>query len=133
MLNDSYRLSFEAKYFFEIGDYKKAELLAKKAYILEPYNRMAFTVYTQSKIANEWQNYINDAEKYFKKIEIIANKKNITKQDREKVKIMLEIIIDEYKTLTPSLLLPESLKEKAQKMYRKGKKLYENVFAKRIP
>jgi tetratricopeptide (TPR) repeat protein len=133
MLNDSYRLSFEAKYFFEIGDYKKAELLAKKAYILEPYNRMAFTVYTQSKIANEWQNYINDAEKYFKKIEIIANKKNITKQDREKVKIMLEIIIDEYKTLTPSLLLPESLKEKAQKMYRKGEKLYENVFAKRIP
>ncbi|WP_024787607.1 MULTISPECIES: hypothetical protein [unclassified Lebetimonas] len=132
MLNDSYRLSFEAKYFFEIGDYKKAELLAKKAYILEPYNRMAFTVYTQSKIANEWQNYINDAVNYFKRIEEIANKKNITKQDREKVKIMLEIIIDEYKTLTPSLLLPESLKKKAQKMYRKGKKLYENVFAKRI-
>ncbi len=93
---------------------------------------MAFTVYTQSKIANEWQNYINDAVNYFKRIEEIANKKNITKQDREKVKIMLEIIIDEYKTLTPSLLLPESLKKKAQKMYRKGKKLYENVFAKTI-
>jgi len=132
MLNNSYRLSMEAKYFFETGDYKKAEILAKKAYILDPYNRMAFSVYTQSKIAYEWQNYINDSIRYFKRIEQIANKNNITKQDKEKVKIMLEIIIDEYKTLKPSILLPEYLKTKAKEMYMKGKKLYEKVFGKRI-
>jgi len=132
MLNNSYRLSMEAKYFFETGDYKKAEILAKKAYILDPYNRMAFSVYTQSKIAHEWQNYINDSIRYFKRIEQIANKNNITKQDKEKVKIMLEIIIDEYKTLKPSILLPEYLKTKAKEMYMKGKKLYEKVFGKRI-
>jgi tetratricopeptide (TPR) repeat protein len=131
MLNDSYRLSMEAKYFFETGDYKKAEILAKKAYILDPYNRMAFTVYMQSQIAESWQNYINDANKYFKKIEEIANKNIITKKDKEKVKIMLKIIIDEYKTLKPSHLLPENLKLKAKKIYEKGRKLYEEVFAKR--
>lgn len=131
MLNDSYRLSIEAKYFFETGDYKKAETLAKKAYILDPYNRMAFSVYTQSKIAKEWQNYINDATNYFKKIEQIANKDKITQKDKQKVKIMLEIIIDEYKTLTPSRLLPETLKTKAKELYEKGKKLYAEVFTKR--
>jgi tetratricopeptide (TPR) repeat protein len=131
MLNDSYRLSIEAKYFFETGDYKKAETLAKKAYILDPYNRMAFTIYTQSKIAKQWQNYINDSIKYFKKIEQIANKNKITQKDKEKIKIMLEIIIDEYNTLTPSNLLPENLKQKGKELYRKGKKLYVEVFGKR--
>ncbi|WP_096258136.1 hypothetical protein [Lebetimonas natsushimae] len=121
----------EAKYFFETGDYKKAEKLAKKAYILDPYNRMAFTVYTQSKIAKQWQNYINDSIKYFKEIEQIANKNKITKKDKQKVKIMLEIIMEEYKTLPPSHLLPENLKIKAKEMYEKGKKLYVEVFGKR--
>jgi tetratricopeptide (TPR) repeat protein len=131
MLNDSYRLSMEAKYFFEIGDYKKAEILAKKAYILDPYNRMAFTIYTQSQIAKEWEGYIKDSINYFKKIEQIANKNVITKKDREKIKIMLEIIIDEYKTLKKSHLLPEDLKLKAKQLYEKGKKLYVEVFGKR--
>jgi len=131
MLNTSYRLSLEAKYFFEAGDYNKAEILAKEAYQLEPYNKMAFTVYTQAKIAKEWQNYINDSKKYFQKIEEIANQDTITKQDKERIKIMLEIIIDGHKILKPSLLLPKELKEKADKIYLKGKKLYEQVFAKR--
>jgi len=131
MLNTSYRLSLEAKYFFQKGDYKKAEVLAKEAYNLEPYNRMAFSIYTQSKIAKEWQNYIDYSEKYFKRIEEIANQDTISKKDKEKIKIMLEIIIDGHKTLKPSLLLPKELKEKADKIYLKGKKLYEQVFTKR--
>jgi tetratricopeptide (TPR) repeat protein len=131
MLNDSYRLSMEAKYFFETGDYKKAELLAKKAYILDPYNRMAFSVYTQSKIAKQWQNYINDAIKYFKEIKQIANKDKITQKDKEKIKIMLEIIIEEYNTLPPSNLLPKNLKIKSRELHEKGKKLYVEVFEKR--
>jgi tetratricopeptide (TPR) repeat protein len=131
MLNDSYRLSMEAKYFFETCDYKKAETLAKKAYILDPYNRMAFSVYTQSKIAKQWQNYINDAIKYFKEIKQIANKDKITQKDKEKIKIMLEIIIEEYNTLPPSNFLPKNLKIKSRELHEKGKKLYVEVFEKR--
>ncbi len=119
----------EAKYFFEIGEYKKAYNLAKEAYTLNPYNRMAFSLKTQSKIAGEWQHFINDANDFFKKTEEIADKENITKKDKLRIKIMLEILIGEYKTLTPSILLPKELKQKANKKYIKAKKLYEKLFS----
>jgi len=124
-------LSLEARYYFEIEEFDKAYKKAKEAYILDPYNRMAFSVYTQSQIAKEWQNFINDAKKYFKEIENIANKENITKKDKLKIKMMLEVLMDEYKNLKPSLLISESLKEKAKKEYLKAKKIYEEVFNKR--
>jgi len=92
---------------------------------------MAFTVYTQSKIAKEWVTFLNDAHKYFKEIEKIANKPNLTQKERQKVKIMLEILLDEYKNLKPSLLISEELKQKAKLQYEKAKKIYEKVFAKR--
>ena len=129
-LNESYRLSFEAKYYFEIGNFKKAYELAKKAYTLNPYNRMAFSIKTQSKIAKEWQNFIDDANKYFKEIREIANKDEITNKDKERIKIMLEILLDEYKLLKPSPLLPKYLKEKAKEKYLKAKEIYERVFKK---
>ena len=91
---------------------------------------MAFSVYTQSQIAKEWQNFINDAKKYFKEIEKIANKENITKKDKLKIKMILEILMDEYKNLKPSLLISKNLKEKAKKEYLKAKKIYEEVFNK---
>ena len=129
--NKSYILSLEAKYYFEVEEFDKAYKKAKEAYILDPYNKMAFSIYTQSQIAKEWQNFINDAKEYFKKIEEIANKENITKKDKLKIKMMLEILMDEYKNLTPSLLISESLKERAKKEYLKAKKIYEEVFNQR--
>ena len=131
MLNDSYRLSLEARYYFENGEYNKAYEKSKEAYLLDPYNRMAFTVYTQSQIAKEWQNFLSDADKYFKKIEEIANKDHLNDKERQRVKIMLEILLDEYKNLKPSLLISDDLKNKAKLQYEKAKKIYEKVFAKR--
>jgi tetratricopeptide (TPR) repeat protein len=121
-------LSLEARYYYENGKFQKAYEKAKEAYILDPYNRMAFTIYTQSKIAKEWELYLNDCKKYFKKINEIANKPNITDKERQKVKIMLEILMDEYKNLKPSLLINENLKQKAKQQYIKAKELYEKVF-----
>ena len=128
--NKSYRLSLEARYYFEIEEFDKAYKKAKEAYILDPYNRMAFSIYNQSQIAKEWQNFINDAKKYFKDIKEIADKENITKKDKLKIKMMLEILIDEYENLKPSLLISKTLKEKAKKEYLKAKKIYEEVFNK---
>jgi len=123
-------LSLEARYYYEIGNYKKAYELAKRAYILNPYNRMAFTIKTQSQIALSWQNFIDDFDKFFDKIQEIANKENITKKDKLRIKIMLEILISEYKTLKPSLLIPEKLKKEAKEKYQKAKELYERLFKK---
>ena len=89
---------------------------------------MAFSIKTQSEIAKEWQNFINDSQNYFKKIEEIANKDEITDKDKKRIKIMLEILMDEYKTLKPSLLLPKTLKNKANENYLKAKELYEKLF-----
>ena len=111
-----------------MGDYDKAYIKAKKAYLLDPYNRMAFTIYTQSQIAKEWKRFLIDSDKYFKIIEKIANKPNITDKEKLKVKIMLEILIDEYKNLKPSLLISDELKQNAKKEYLKAKEIYEKVY-----
>ena len=129
--NKSYILSLEAKYYFEIEEFDKAYKKAKEAYILDPYNKMAFSIYTQSQIAKEWQNFINDAKEYFKKIREITNKQNITKKDKLKIKIMLEILIDQYKSLKKSLLINKNLKQKAKEEYLKIRRIYEEVFGKR--
>jgi len=123
-------LSFEARYYYETGNYKKAYELAKKAYILNPYNKMAFTIKTQSQIALSWQNFINDFDKFFDKIQKIANKEKITKKDKLRIKIMLEILISEYKTLKLSLLIPKKLKKEAKEKYQKARELYERLFKK---
>ena len=91
---------------------------------------MAFTIKTQSQIAKEWQNFINDANDFFDKIQKTANKQIITEKDKKRIKIMLEILIDEYKTLKPSLLIPKELKEKAKEKYLKARELYEKLFRK---
>jgi tetratricopeptide (TPR) repeat protein len=130
-LNPSYRLSLEAKYYFETGNYEKAYRLAQEAYVLDPYNRMAFKITVQSRIAESWVRFIKDADDYFSQIEKIAQKKRITKKDRLKIKVMLEILLGEYQTLKSSLLIPESLKIEAKKRYEKAEKLYEELFEKR--
>lgn len=91
---------------------------------------MAFTIKIQSQIAKEWQNFINDADEFFDKIQKTADKQTITEKDKKRIKIMLEILIDEYKTLKPSLLLPKELKEKAKEKYLKARELYEKLFGK---
>ena len=118
----------EAKYFFEIGNYKKSYELANEALKINPYNQMAFSIKTQSKIAKNWQHFISDADNFFKIIEKIADKENITNKDKLRIKIMLEILLSEYKTLKPSVLLPKSLKKRAKEKYIKAKKLYEQLF-----
>jgi tetratricopeptide (TPR) repeat protein len=128
VFNPSYRLSLEARYYFETGNYEEAYKLASEAFTINPYNRMAFTLKTQSKIAKEWQSFINDADNYFQTIEKIANKPVVTKKDKLRIKMMLEILLDEYKTLKPSLLLPPKLKKEAKEKYLKAKKLYEELF-----
>lgn len=91
---------------------------------------MAFTIKIQSQIAKEWQNFINDADEFFDKIQKTADKQTITEKDKKRIKIMLEILIDEYKTLKPSLLLPKELKKKAKEKYLKARELYEKLFGK---
>jgi len=131
LFNSSYRYSLEAKTYYEFGEYQKAYQLAKKAYKLDKYNRMAFTILTQSKIAKEWDEFIKDSKTYFMQIESISNKETISKADKIRIKMMLEIIIGEYKNLPNSKLTNKTLINKAKKQYIKAKELYDGIFKKR--
>jgi hypothetical protein len=92
---------------------------------------MAFTILTQAKIAEIWQNYIKESEEYFFDIESISNKKIITKTDKTKIKMILEIIIGEFNNLPKSKLLDKNLKQKARQNYKKAVELYNGIFKNR--
>jgi len=130
LLNDSYRISLEAKAYFELGNYKKAYKLSNEAYKLNKYNNQAFTILTQSKIAKVWQDYINESNEYFMQINSISNKDIIKNDDKIRIKMMLEIIIGEFKNLPQSKLLNKDLKNQAQNNYKKAKELYNGIFKK---
>jgi tetratricopeptide (TPR) repeat protein len=129
--NTSYRLSLEAKAYYEFKEYSKAKKLAEQAYKLNKYNTMAFTVLTQSKIAETWQNFIKESNEYLFNIESISNKEVITEADKTKIKMMLEIIIGEFNNLPKSKLLDEDLKQKAKKNYMEAINLYNGIFKNR--
>ncbi len=129
-LDDSYRYSLEAKAYYEIGEYEKAYKLAKKAYELNKYNRMAFTIVTQAEIAKIWEKFLKESNQYFFEIDSISNKETITKADKIRIKMMLEIIIGEYQHLPHSKLLDKELEEKAYQNYIKAKELYNGIFKK---
>jgi len=129
--NSSYRISLEAKAYYQLREYSKAQELAQKAYKLNRYNTMAFTILTQSKIAGVWQNYIKESNQYLLDIKLISNKEVIRKSDKIKIKMMLEVIIGEFNNLPKSKLLDKILQQKATQNYKKAVELYNGIFKSR--
>lgn len=125
--NPSYEKSLRAKYYYETGDYKEAYTLAKEAFSLDLYNRMAATVMTQSQTSLKYVSYIDDAKKYMKTIDEIARKESISDADKAKIKMMCEIMISAYIKLAPSVVTDEELVEQAGQYYNKFEKLLEKI------
>ena len=125
--SDSYKYSLEAKVKYTMGDYKEAIKLAQKAYELDPYNRMSFSILTQSNISIKFLDYIEDAKNYLKKIDDISNKKQIKEADTIKIKMICEVMIGRYKKLAPTVLTPPKLIEKSKKYYLAFKNIYDNL------
>ncbi len=126
--NLSYQNSIQARVYYFLGNYNSAYELAKKAYEQDKYNKMANTVMTQSKIAKEYESYIEEGNRYLKKIDEISSKKDYNEADKTRVKMMCEIMIESYKNLSPSTMTEESLLKKSQKMQKKFIQLYEELF-----
>jgi len=126
---DSYKLSLEAKMKYMMGDYKEARVMAKEAFDLDPYNRMAIGILSQSKISVEMADYIQDAHKYLEKIEKLSQKSTITHQDKIKIKMMCEVMIGRYKKLNPTVLTDEDLFESCTKLQQNFVKIYEEIFS----
>jgi len=128
VFNSSYQDSFEARFYYFIGNYEKAYMLSKRAYEKDSYNKMAFTVFTQSKIALNYEEYIKEGNRYLEKIEKISSSKKYSEADKIRVKMMCEIMIDRYKKLSPTKLTDKELLENSKKIYMKFKKLYDELY-----
>ncbi len=129
-MSESYKLSIEAKIKYLIGDYKEAVVLAKKAYELDPYNKMAFSIITQSKISTRLLDYLQESHKYLQTIEKLSQKESITEQDKIKIKIICEVMMAKYHKLGINVMTDKSLQQLAKKRYLKFKKIYEELFKK---
>lgn len=127
IINPSYEKSLRAKYYYETGDYKEAYALAKEAFDIDIYNRMASTVMAQSQIALKYYNYVEDAKKYMKEIDALASHKNLTAGDRAKIKMICNIMTDAYVKLAPSVITDEALVKEAKEYYENFEKLLEKA------
>lgn len=127
LFNPSYQQSIESRIYYELGNYKKAYTLADASYKAEPYNKMAFTVRTQSLVALKFVDFIEEAKGYMKKINAIAAKNKLEDADRIRIKFMAEIIIEKYPTIQPTVLTDEELIQEAKILYEKFVELHEKV------
>ncbi len=129
--SQSYKLSLEARVKYFMGEYKEARVLAKEAFDLDPYNKMAFSILAQSKISAKLLDYIEDSKRYLKKIEELSLKGNFSEADRIKIKFYCEIMIEKYKKLSPTVMTDKELYENCTKAYLEFKKIYEELFPKK--
>lgn len=127
LVNPSYEKSIRAKYYFEVGEYIEAYSLAKEAFSLDIYNRMAATIMAQSTTSLKYVKYNKLAQKYMKEIDEIALHKEISNADKAKIRLMCEIMISSYIKLAPSVITDKELVEKSATYYNSFEKLLEKV------
>lgn len=127
LLNPSYEKSIKAKYYYEMGDYKEALSLAKEAFSLDVYNRMASTIMAQSITSMKYTAYIDDAKKYMKNINEIAAHDSISDADKAKIRLICEIMISSYIKLAPSVVTDTDLVKEASNYHLGFEKLLEKV------
>lgn len=127
LANPSYEKSLRAKYYYEIGEYKEALLLAKEAFGEDSYNRMAATVMAQSLTAMKYVTYLEDAKKYKKELDAIALHEMITQADKAKIRLICSIMTSSYKKLAPSIITDKKLVEDAAQYNKEFENLFEKV------
>lgn len=127
LLNPSYEKSLKAKYYYEMAEYDTAYSLAKEAFALDLYNRMAATVMTQSQTSLKYVGYIEDAKKYMQVIDEIATHQKISDSDKAKIRMMCNVMISAYVKLAPSVVTDKDLIKESEQYYSKFEKLLEKV------
>jgi len=125
--NPSYRKSIEAKYYFEMGEYKEAYALANEAFSEDLYNRMASTIMAQSKISLKYVSYIDEGKKYMAEINTIAEGETISDASKAKIKMMATIMVDSYPKLAPSIITDKELVAEAAHYFTNFEQLLEKV------
>ena len=125
--DNSYKLALEAKFYYESREYEKALNLSQKALDLDAYNKMAATMLNQSKAAIKFSSYIKNGKEYLERIKKMSQS-GVSKTDNERIKMMCDVMIDDFESLRNSALLDEELKSEALKMKEAFAKLKNELF-----
>lgn len=126
--NPSYEKAAQARWHYFLGHYEKAEDLAREAYALDRYNRMAFTVLTQSKVAMKYVQYIEQAKHYMQRIDAIAEKRSVSAADKARIKMMCKVVIGGYRKLAATRLTDDALIREAKRQHERFTQLYDELF-----
>ena len=125
--DNSYKLALEAKFYYESKEYEKAINLSQKALDLDAYNKMAATALNQSKAAMKFSSYIKNGKEYLERIKKMSQS-GVSKADNERIKMMCDVMIEDFESLRNSALLDEELKSEALKMKEAFAKLKNELF-----
>ena len=125
--DNSYKLALEAKFYYESKEYEKALNLSQKALDLDTYNKMATTTLNQSKAAMKFSSYIKNGKEYLERIKKMSQN-GVSKADNERIKMMCDVMIEDFESLRNSALLDEELKSEALKMKEAFAKLKNELF-----
>jgi tetratricopeptide (TPR) repeat protein len=127
-LSSSYQKSASAKVYYYLSEYDNAYRVAKEAYELDIYNRMAFSIMTQSELALRYLSFIDEANKYYTDINSMINSQSfIDKGDKYKIKMMTDIIIDKFQRLKPTRITDDELVKEAEKIYKEFTLINEKI------
>ena len=110
--DNSYKLALEAKFLYENKEYEKALNLSQKALDIDIYNKMANTVLNQSKAAIKFSSYIKNGKEYLERIKKMSQN-GVSKADNERIKMMCDVMIEDFDDLKNSALLDSELKNEA--------------------
>ncbi|WP_107695222.1 hypothetical protein [Campylobacter concisus] len=110
--DNSYKLALEAKFLYENKEYEKALNLSQKALDIDIYNKMANTVLNQSKAAIKFSLYIKNGKEYLERIKKMSQS-SVSKADSERIKMMCDVMIEDFDDLKNSALLDNELKNEA--------------------
>ena len=126
LINPSYERSLEAKFYFETGNYEEAYDLAKEAFEIDPYNKMASTIMTQSQYALRYVRYIEDAKRYIKEIEKMVQEE-LDGAKRAKIRTIAAIMVEGYDKLAPSVVVDKALIKEAKYYYERFQKILQKA------
>ena len=125
--DNSYKLALEAKFYYENKEYEKAINLSQKALDLDAYNKMSATTLNQSKAAIKFNSYIKNGKEYLDRIKKMSQN-GVSKADNDRIKMMCDVMIEDFESLKNSALLDDELKSEALKMKEAFAKLKNELF-----
>jgi hypothetical protein len=118
ILSPSYQKSTQARVLYYMDDYEMSFRLSKEAYEMEPYNKMAYSVMKQSMLALDLIKFIHEANRYYEKIEMIVRQANISHQDKFRIKMMTDIVIDKFDKLSYTRMTDDNLINQAKVLHK---------------